>query len=58
MRIKFTGYMDIAKEDEPDDRGSIDNWLARLISSTATEAKETDDVFDMLQLEWEVVKEN
>lgn len=28
MRIKFTGYMDIPKGQEPDDRGSIDIWLA------------------------------
>jgi len=47
--------MDIAKEDEPDDRGSVDNWLIRFLREGSNPNKcSTDDNFEALNLSWEV----
>jgi hypothetical protein len=55
MRIKFTGYMDIASKDVPNDAGSIGHWLANLITE-AVESESADELFDKLQMSWVIDK--
>lgn len=57
MRIKFTGYYTIPPEDVPDERGSVDVWLLNHIRRTIERGPELDDIYDHLELSWEVEEE-
>lgn len=57
MRIRFEGYFNIPEGREPDDAGSIDNWLVDHVGYIINNARETSDVYDKLDLTWEVTEE-
>lgn len=54
-RVIFTGYMDL--DEMPDDRGSIDNWLARFISDAVKKGNRSEsglDHLEILHIEWDL----
>lgn len=53
MKVKFTGY--ITLEDGIDDRGTVDNWTVCSIQEIIEAGPELDDIYEKLQLSWEVV---
>lgn len=55
MRIKFTGYWNIPPEGAVlDDRGSVDIWLLNFIKETIEAGPETDNIYEALELSWEI----
>ena len=57
-RVHFNGYIDL--DEIPDDRGSIDNWLARRIMAEATPAMQGEsglEVLRHLHISWDLKTE-
>jgi hypothetical protein len=53
MKIRFTGWIDL--KEVPDDRGSIDNWLAGAIEGAAIVGEQSVDglkALEILHIKW------
>lgn len=48
MKVHFSGYITI--DEVPDDRGSVDNWLARGIAEAVKKGEESETGLDHLRL--------
>lgn len=47
-KIIFTGYVNV--DETPDDRGSIDNWLAGAIAAAVKKGSQSESGLDHLQI--------
>jgi hypothetical protein len=52
MKIKFTGVIELPEV--PDERGTVDVWLLNIIEEIIENGPELDDIYDKLNLSWEV----
>jgi len=54
MKIRFTGEFSVPDDALPDDRGTVDHWVARELAEVAN--LDTDDAFNKLNLKWKEVR--
>lgn len=52
--VKFNGEMVVKAKDRPDDLGSLGHWLVNYMEDAIKSAESTDEVFDKLNMEFEL----